>query len=48
MNLLSLINISLGHVTVALYCQIMDELGLKDWSRKVVVVCTVSYFLVYI
>ncbi len=30
--------------TVALYCQIMEQLGLKDSSRKLVVICAISYF----
>jgi hypothetical protein len=30
--------------TVALYCQIMDWLGLKDSSRKVLAIYVISYF----
>ncbi len=29
---------------VALYCQIMEQLGLKDSSHKVVAICAISYF----
>ena len=49
MNLLNLINPSLAHVcTVAPHCQIMDYLGLKNLSRKIVAIYAISYFLVYI
>ena len=34
--------------TVAPYCQIMEQLGLKDSSRKLVAICAISYFLAYI
>ena len=34
--------------TVAPYCQIMEQLGLKDSSRKLVAICTINYFLTYI
>ena len=30
--------------TIALHCQIMEQLGLKDSSCKVVAICIVSYF----
>ena len=31
--------------TVVPHCQIMEQLGLKDSSRKLVVIYTISYFL---
>ena len=34
--------------TVAPHYQIMVQLGLKDLSRKLVVICAISYFLVYV
>ncbi len=34
--------------TVTPYCQIMEKLGLKDSSRKLVVIYIISYFLAYI
>ena len=34
--------------TVAPHYQIMEQLGLKDLSRKLVTICTISYFLAYI
>jgi hypothetical protein len=34
--------------TVAPYYQIMEQLGLKDSSRKLVAICAISYFLAYI
>ena len=33
---------------VAQYYQIMEQLGLKDLSRKLVAICAISYFLAYI
>ena len=34
--------------TVAIYYQIMEQSGLQDSSRKLVTICTISYFLAYI
>ena len=33
---------------VAPYCQIMEQLDLKDSSHKLIAVCAISYFLAYI
>jgi hypothetical protein len=30
--------------TVAPHCQIMEQLGLKDSSRKLVTICAINYF----
>ena len=46
-DFLSLINLSLAHV----YCSTTlsnHELGLKNSSRKLVTICVINYFLVYI
>ena len=44
-NFLSLINPSLAHIIVALHCQIMGKLGLKDSSRKLVASCAISFVI---
>jgi hypothetical protein len=31
--------------TVTPHCQIMEQLGLKESSRKLVTICAISYFL---
>ena len=48
MNLSSLINPSLANVYLASHCQIMAQLGLKDLSRNLHVICVINYFFVYI
>ncbi len=34
--------------TIAPYCQITEQLGLKDSSRKLVAIRVINYFLAYI
>ncbi len=34
--------------TVASHCLIMEQLDLKELSRKLVAICAISYFLAYI
>ncbi len=41
------INPSLANVYCST-CQIMEQLGLKDLSRKLVAICVISYFLAYL